>query len=137
MEKQNTFLGRGWGFPPTFLKTKKGVEMLSDAEDVRSSLEILLSTSVGERFLRPTFGCELSKLLFEPLDTTLKTYIKDLVSDAILLHEPRVQLNEVTLATNDAAGTINISVMYTVLATNTRYNYVYPFYLTEGTAITL
>ena len=48
-----------------------GVKMIAGEEDIRSSLEILLSTQVGERVMQPTYGCDLRKLLFEPLDTSL------------------------------------------------------------------
>ena len=133
MKTNTSFLGTGWGFPPTFRKTDKGVEMIADAEDIRSSLGILLTTSIGERALQPDYGCELSKLVFEPLSTSLHAYISDLISDAILYHEPRIRPEKITLTTDPLQGAIMISVEFTILATNTRYNHVYPYYLTEGT----
>ena len=48
MEGKIPFLGSGWGFPPIFDKNKRSVRMISDEEDISSSLEILLSTSIGE-----------------------------------------------------------------------------------------
>jgi len=50
--------------------------MLSDEDDINSSLEILLSTRQGERVMQHKYGCNLDEMLFEPLTTTLKTYIK-------------------------------------------------------------
>jgi len=135
-EENKSFLGTGWSFPPNFAKGLNGVEMISNEEDIQSSLEILLSTRIRERIMQPTYGCDLSKLLFEPIDTTLKAYIKDLIKDAILYHEPRIILNDVTLDTKkDEEGIVVITLDYTVTSTNTRYNYVYPFYLSEGTNI--
>lgn len=135
-EENKSFLGTGWSFPPNFVKGLNGVEMISDEEDIKSSLEILLSTRIRERIMQPTYGCDLSKLLFEPIDTTLKAYIKDLIKDAILYHEPRIILNDVTLDTKkDEEGIVEITLDYTITSTNTRYNYVYPFYLSEGTNI--
>ncbi|RQP08730.1 MAG: hypothetical protein EAS52_24730, partial [Parapedobacter sp.] len=52
-----SFLGTGWSFPPQFDNEGGSVEMLSDGEDIRSSLEILLSTRPGERVMRPNYGC--------------------------------------------------------------------------------
>ena len=136
-QKEQSFLGTGWDFPPTFVKDTGGVNMISDEQDIQSSLEILLSTRIGERIMQPTYGCELTKLLFEPLDTTLKAYLKDLINDAILYHEPRIILNDVKLETADPnLGMIEITLDYTIASTNTRYNYVYPFYLSEGTNLT-
>ena len=135
-DENKSFLGTGWGFPPNFVKGLNSVEMISDEEDIRSSLEILLSTRITERIMQPTYGCDLSKLLFEPIDTTLKAYIKDLIKDAILYHEPRIILNDVSIDSSDSEeGIVEITLDYTIASTNSRYNYVYPFYLSEGTNI--
>ena len=135
-EENKSFLGTGWGFPPNFVKGLNSVELISDEEDIRSSLEILLSTRIGERIMQPTYGCELTKLLFEPIDIALTAYIKDLINDAILYHEPRIVLNDVILDISDSEeGIVEITLDYTITSTNSRYNYVYPFYLNEGTNI--
>ena len=129
------FLGQGWGFPPEFTRSGHSVKMTADEADIRSSLEILLSTSIGERIMQPTYGCDLKKLLFEPLDTALKAYIEDLIKTAILYHEARIRLDNVTLTTVPNEGRIDICLDYTIRTTNSRYNFVYPFYLQEGTEV--
>jgi phage baseplate assembly protein W len=129
---QKSFLGTGWGFPPRFDKKLTRVEMLSDAEDIQSSLEILLSTRPGERVMLPGYGCNLDELVFEPLTTTFKTYIIDLIQTAILYHEPRIDVNRIDLDdTGDLEGRILITIEYTIRSTNSRYNFVYPFYKNE------
>lgn len=130
-----SFLGRGWSFPPTFSKPGKGVEMTSDEEDIDKSLRILLSTSVGERILQPKYGCNLDDLLFEPLNATLKTYVTGLIEQAILIFEPRIELNDVTLEADEEEARIDIIIEYIVRTTNSRYNLVYPFYRSEGSNI--
>ena len=131
-----SFLGSGWGFPPTFSKKAAEVGMLSDQEDIQSSLEILLTTRPGERVMRPDYGCNLDELVFEPLTTTFKTYIKDLIATAILYYEPRIEVNSIDLDdTGELEGRILISIDYTVNATNTRFNFVYPFYKNEATGL--
>ncbi|RPI26068.1 MAG: hypothetical protein EHM61_12710 [Acidobacteria bacterium] len=135
MAQERSFLGKGWGFPPTFNRSAKGVEMDSDEEDIESSLRILLSTDVGERVMQPRYGCNLHPLLFEPLDASLQAYMKDLIETAILYFEPRIILDKVTLEPEPEKGQIKINIGYTIAATNTRSNFVYPFYLTEGTEV--
>ena len=135
MNASDSFLGTGWGFPPAFVKGKNTVKTTSDVEDIQSSLEILLSTGIGERVMQPTYGCDLKKLLFEPLDTSLKAYMKNLIKNAILYHEPRIKLNDVVLEDKPLEGLIEITLEYTIRTTNSRYNYVYPFYKNEGTNI--
>ncbi len=135
MNEKIPFLGTGWSFPPAFLKESNSVEMLSDEDDIKSSLHILLTTSIGERIVQPTYGCDLKKMLFEPLNTTLRAYIKDLVKTAILYHEPRIKLDYLSLEVDNNEGKLYIKIDYTVRTTNTRNNYVYPFYLEEGSNI--
>jgi phage baseplate assembly protein W len=135
MEKVlKSFLGTGWGFPPEFSNQLPEVEMISNEDDIKSSLEILLSTRPGERVMRPDYGCNLDELVFEPLTTTFKTYIKDLISTAILYYEPRIDVNKIELDdTGEFEGRILIVIDYTVSANNSRFNFVFPFYRNEAT----
>ena len=115
-----------------------GVTMLEEEADVASSLEILLSTTPGERIMQPLYGCNLSELVFESLDTRLKTLMIDKVESAILYYEPRVTLERVTLDDGrEVEGVVIIGVVYRVKTTNSRFNFVFPYYIREGTDINL
>jgi len=132
------FLGRGWSFPPTFVSEAPRVNMLQEDADVASSLEILLSTTPGERVMQPLYGCNLSELVFETLDTRMKTLMADKVESAILYYEPRVTLESVQLDDSlELEGVVLINVIYQVKTTNSRFNFVYPYYKNEGTDINL
>lgn len=131
----DSFLGTGWSFPPTFRQQGRALDLTSDAEDIQHSLYILLTTRVGERIMQPRYGCNLDRLVFEPLDTGLEAYVRDLVRTAILYFEPRIILNRLTLTPVPLDGRLDIDIRYTVAATNTRYNYVFPFYQSEGIEI--
>jgi phage baseplate assembly protein W len=133
MADSNSFLGTGWSFPPTFSKESRGVVMTSDIEDINKSLETLFSTALGERLMQPKYGANLERFLFEPITETLKTYMKDLIKDAILYHEARIKLLDLKLKAFESEGRIDITLEYLVKGTNSRYNYVYPYYLEEGT----
>ena len=110
--------------------------MLSDEEDIQSSLEILLSTRQGERVMLHKYGCNLDEMVFEPMTTTFKTYIKDMIQTAILYYEPRIDVKKITLDdSRDAEGVILVIIEYIVRSTNSRYNFVYPFYKNEGTQV--
>ena len=130
------FLGRGWSFPPNFNRGLPGVEMLEQEADIASSLEILLSTIPGERVMLPQYGCNLEELVFESLDTRMKTLMADKVESAILYHEPRIELEKVQLDdSREQEGVVLIEIVYRVKATNSRFNFVFPFYKLEGTDI--
>ena len=130
-----SFLGVGWSFPPTFRREWYGVEMLVEEEDVRSSLRIIIETITGERVMLPTFGANLQPYVFEPMTPANLALIQRIVRDALVLHEPRIIVEDVVTTVRQEEGVLDIEVVYTLISTNTRYNYVYPFYLTEATNI--
>lgn len=106
--------------------------MLSGEDDIKSSLQILLATRLGERVMQPLFGCNLDDLVFEVLDTTLMTEIKNKVEKSILYFEPRINLRYIEVIPQiELEGRILLSIDYTVRATNSRSNLVFPFYLSE------
>ena len=112
--------------------------MLSDEANIRISLEIILNTRLGERVLRADFGCNMDELVFEPVTTTFLTYIRERIRVAILYHEPRVELHTIDFSKSDETeGLVWVKIEYTIRATNTRFNYVFPFYKEEGTNIHL
>ena len=132
------YLGRGWSFPPEFVRQPPGVTMLEEEADIASSLAILLSTTPGERIMQPLYGCNLSELVFETLDTRMKTLMVDKVESAILYYEPRVTLERVSLDdSREVEGVVIIGVVYRVKTTNSRFNFVFPYYIREGTDINL
>jgi hypothetical protein len=134
------FLGRGWSFPPEFNHSYAGVTMLEQEADIVSSLDVLLTTAQGERVMLPEYGCNMDELVFESLDTRMKTLMADKIESAILYHEPRVELESVKLDDSlelEWDGVVFIEIIYRVKATNSRFNFVFPYYKLEGTDINL
>ena len=133
MAANTSFLGVGWRFPPAFdVRTKQAV-MVAAEEDVRESILILLSTEPGERVMQPSYGCGLRHLVFEHIDDSRITELKDIVAKAVLFFEPRVTLESVSVDDSDLfEGLLRIHLEYTIRTTNNRYNLVYPFYLLEA-----
>ena len=137
-EQQNNFLGRGWSFPPSFNRQTKAVEMTEKVEDIQKSLQVLLTTSLGERVMQPRYGCNTEDLLFENLNTSTKTILIDRIKTAILFFEPRIDAKKIELITeNELEGEVLVSIDYIIPATNSRYNFVFPFYQKEGTELDL
>ena len=135
-EELPRFIGVGWGFPPTFEKVQKTVILTEGAEDIQKSLEILLSTGLGERVMLPGYGSNLKDLLFEPIDTSLQTLLFDRIETAILFYEPRIEIEEILLHTDRVIeGIIIIEIVYRIRVNNSRFNFVFPFYKNEGADI--
>lgn len=122
-----SFLGVGWSFPPSF--EAGGVRMSADEVDIHESLQILFGTIEGERFLSPGYGLSPQELMFEPMSTTMRTLLEDRVRTAILIHEPRIKVVALSVASPDPhEGTLRIALEYEVRSTNSRFNLVFPFY---------
>ncbi|GAB5526569.1 MAG: GPW/gp25 family protein [Roseivirga sp.] len=132
-----SFLGRGWSFPPRFTRSEQGVsrlEMSEGEQEVLESLRILLSTQLGERVMLPKFGCDLANMSFQNISSSFLTYVKDIVSMAIRKHESRIILESVEISTDKVLeGIVSIELEFLIRTTNTRTNFVYPYYINEAT----
>jgi phage baseplate assembly protein W len=134
---KQSFLGTGWGFPPSFDRVNHRVRLVADAEDIAESIRIILGTTPGERVMQPTFGCPLSRLVFEKVDAAMIAELNHMIRFALLEFEPRINFIAAdVLDREELDGIIHIAVHYSIVITNTRHNLVFPFYLNgEGTNI--
>lgn len=133
---ENDFIGIGWSFPPNFDNINTTVEMSTYAKDINESLEILFSTIPGERVLRSDYGSDLSPMVFENLSSSLITKMQHQIKNAIAMYEPRINVDDIVFdQSNILEGFLKINIIYTIRATNSRFNFVYPFYINEGTFI--
>ena len=137
MDKNETFLGTGWSFPPTFDKNTKSVNMVGEDEDIVQSLIIILSTAYGERVMRPEFGSNLSLINFRSMDGNTINELRSYVEQSVLQFEPRVTLHSVDVNQDEMYdGVLKIKLDYTIRKINIRTNIVFPYYFKEGTNIT-
>src|SRR5699024_10455139 len=83
---------------------------LSDMEHLRQSINQILTTPVGSRVMRRSFGSLLPELLDHPLNeqTTLQLYAA--TATALLLHEPRLRLTQVSLSEIGTSGQATLRI---------------------------
>ena len=126
------FIGRGWNFPPG-LNSRGGIALISDEEKVAQSIAIILSTPIGQRVMRPTFGSRLHELIFAPANPETFGLAEMYVQDALNFWEPRIQVLDVNAGTKEAQpGVLLIRIRYLLKATHDERSLVYPFYQTPG-----
>lgn len=131
--KDQMFLGKGWAFPPSFNPNSGIVEMSMAEQDIKESLHILLSTTLGERVMQPKYGCNMKDYVFDALESTTQTMLKDLVETAIIYHEPRIDVDKISIQkANIDQGRFEILIEFIIRSTNSRSNMVFPFYANEG-----
>lgn len=130
MTAVKTFLGVGVAFPVA----EAGGEIATAAyeEDVRQAILIILQTNQNERVMRPDFGAGLRDFVFELVNATTMARVKTRVQDALVDWEPRIDVNSVDVSAANELNKLFIDIAYTVRATNTSRNLVYPFFLQEG-----
>ncbi len=114
-----------------------GVIALSQYEqDIKESIRIILATRKGERAMRADFGCGIHEYVFASINTGTIGLIETSVREAMLVYEPRIEVIEVDVNTEEAAnGLLKIKLDYRLRDTNKRENLVYSFYISEGNPV--
>jgi phage baseplate assembly protein W len=107
--------------------------MVAGVEDIEESLRILLGTYPGERVMLPAYGCSVRRAVFDTLNESTLTELKELIRRAILFFEPRILLDRIDADVLPLEGRVDLQVCYIVRTTNTRHNLVYPLYLDQAT----
>jgi uncharacterized protein len=126
------FLGTGWKFPLE-VDEQGNLVLVSEDESVEESIWIILSTARGERLMHPEFGCGIHELVFAPNNESTAGLAQFYVQDALSRWEPRIIVDEVTVHADPTQPyLLLISVTYRVRTTDSKFNLVYPFYLTRG-----
>ena len=125
-------IGHGWAFPPQ-IDAQGGLALTNARSEIRQAIEIILSTSPGQRVMRPTFGCRLHELVFAPNNSHTAAQARRYVEEALGMWEPRINVTSVTVLPDPSDhGRLNIDVEYEIKSTHDRRSLVYPFYLIPG-----
>ncbi len=123
------FLGVGWT-SPIELDENGQIKVAKYEDCVRQSIWMILSTSKGERVMRPNFGCSIHEKVFAPNSLGTVGQIVSDVRDALIEWEPRIDVLDVdTIPDSSQPNLILIQVNYQIRTTNNIFNLVYPFYL--------
>jgi len=124
------FHGRGWSFPGR-VGPGGGIALAEGEEDIKQAVRIIIETVLGERAMRPGFGCGAHELVFEHTDASLTGKARFYVRNALERWEPRIEVEKVDARIEGLK--LIVEVHYRVRRTNRRDNLVYPFYL-QGAA---
>ena len=122
-------IGTGIGFPLR-VDARGGLKLVSDDEDVREAIVLILATAHGERPMRPEFGCGIHDYVFDVIDAQTVGRLEYEVRVALDRWEPRIDVLEVRFDdSRSREGVVAIEIDYRLRATNDLRNLVFPFYL--------
>lgn len=106
------------------------VAEVSAEESIQQAIWLILSTAKGERVGRPDFGCGIHDLVFGSQGARTTGAVIRAVEEALGKWEPRIDLEGVdAYPSEDEPNGLLIEIRYVVRAINSRFNLVYPFYL--------
>jgi phage baseplate assembly protein W len=99
----------------------KGVfnKTYSTKEQIKSNLINLLLTDKGERIMNPEFGADLRKSLFDNITSDNNELLRLKIIDAINIFIPEVELTNVDIEPNIDFNTLNVTINYRLLISNT------------------
>ncbi len=132
-------IGVGWYFPVRVDRRLPGdtaapgrggagIAMARHEDDIEQAIRVIISTSKGERKMRPTFGCDIHSLIFAPANATTFGLMRHYVDEALAMWEPRIAVTDINVVPNKVDGQVDIFVTYEVRATKDERTLVYPFY---------
>jgi phage baseplate assembly protein W len=125
----NVLVGRGWTFPVQ-IGGGGGIALSGDATDIDEAIRIIISTSPGERVMRPDFGCRIHEIVFAPANSQTVGLAQRYVLEALKWWEPRIEVVEVTGSIDTIEpNRLLLNVVYIIRDTKDERSLVYPFYL--------
>ena len=109
-----------------------GIEMVAEHASVRQAILLLLTTTPGERLMRPDFGCDLYRLVFAPNDATTHGLAIHYVRQALQRWEPRIDILRLDANCSEGdPGRMDILLEYRMRRTLHRDTLVMPVNLTR------
>jgi hypothetical protein len=129
--QMNELVGRGWTYP---VAPRRGgrISLSAGYADIDESIALILGTSLGERVMRPNFGCRIHELVFAPVTGETTSLAQRYVEEALGWWEPRIDVVEIDVRPDPQEadlGKLLIYIVYRVKSTKDERALVYPFYL--------
>ena len=124
-------LGIGWRFP--IRPVDGALRYIKFEDDVEQSINVILETARRERVMVPGFGGGLRDWVFASNSPQTQRAVEGEVKRALIENEQRIDVESVRAsASAETQNLLLIEIDYVVRGSNSTFNLVYPFYLTEG-----
>ncbi|MGI8683980.1 MAG: GPW/gp25 family protein [Acidimicrobiales bacterium] len=122
------FVGRGWAYP-VGTDESGGIALVGGDRELLEAIRLIIGTAMGERPMRPEFGCAIHDMVFGAVDQYLAGQIAYAVRQSLLRWEPRIDVMGVDVTADDSnRALVYIDICFTRRGTNDPRNLVFPFY---------
>lgn len=101
----------------TTINNKLAIGKNSDVSAVKNSIRNIFTWIKGERILDPEFGTEISKLLYEPINSYNNEKIVSEIKSAVAKYEPRAEIDKIiaeNVLDNTENNTIELEIIWHV-----------------------
>ena len=125
---EQRFIGRGFAFPMRVNATG-GIAMVTEHQELVESMRLILGTAIGERPMRPDFGCRIHDRIFDSINAATFAQVEMDVRDAVDRWDARVIVEEIKVAAHpDIEGALTIEIHYSPANYYDPRVLVFPFY---------
>lgn len=126
------YLGQGLAFPLRVTAHGRIATARAEAK-IEQSVWLIMASATGERIMRPSYGCGVHNMVFEPNNISAQARLSDHVRQALSQQEPRIAVLDVTVDSSPAdPSAVLIRVDYRIHENNSIASVVYPYFVTEG-----
>lgn len=98
----------------TLHPVKLDVNILNNEAAIIASVRNLVLTSKYETPFDPNLGSNVRKILFENWSPALDALLAQLISEVILIYEPRVVLNQIDVTYDEGEAGYFIQIFFTI-----------------------
>lgn len=123
--KKEDFQGKGVTLP--LVLENGGWPIQTGSTLIKESIRMILAWVIGTRPFLNEFGSRLDYLLEEPNDDVLREVAYELIAEAILTWEKRIELIDVEIDRPNAYS-INFRLRYVIIKVQKEDTFIYPFY---------
>jgi len=81
-------------------------------DQIKSNLINLLLTSVGERVMNPTFGCELKKFIFEGITDLNLDILEQSLKRSISIFIPEITVTDIEFNPDQDSNIVDLTINY-------------------------
>ena len=128
-----TFINsRSISFPNTFNDISGQTDLAKEIASINQCIKLLLSTSKGELFGDPDFGCRLQEMLFDQMGDSLNTAVIDDIVNTLNKYETRIFVTDNDISVTRDGRTLKINISYSLRYTDYRTTYQYITKIQEG-----
>lgn len=87
---------------------------LVNSEAVKRSIRSLILTQKRERMFQPSVGCDIQRLLFEPMTPQTATVLKETILETIRTYEKRALEPDVVVVADDFNNSYTVFIVFQV-----------------------